>query len=119
MSTQEITSMNNLQDVAVVAINHHYLFRLNMPLIRILHSWRSWLRHSPTFARNPDSSVGNLYIEYKVSEWSFGRISRLGYYQYLADYLAQEIIQALKSLYNIQDPTDGHLRILSCSFEGE
>ena len=55
--------------------------------------------------RNPDPSVVNLYVEYEVSDRSFGLISRLGYHQYLADYLAQEIVQALKNLYNIQDPT--------------
>jgi hypothetical protein len=31
----------------------------------------------------------------------------LGYHQYLADYLAEQIVQALKNLYNIQDPTGG------------
>jgi hypothetical protein len=61
--------------------------------------------------RNPDPSVVNVYIEYEVSDRSFGLISRLGYHQYLADYLAQEIVQALKNLYNIQDPTGGNLRV--------
>jgi hypothetical protein len=55
------------------------------------------------YIRNPDPSVVNLYTEYIVSDHSFGLVSRLGYHQYLADYLAQEIVQALKNLYNIQD----------------
>lgn len=61
--------------------------------------------------RNPDPSVINLYTEYEVSDRSLGVISRLGYHQYLANYLAQEIAQALKNLYNIQDLTGGNLGI--------
>jgi hypothetical protein len=60
------------------------------------------------YIRNSDPSVVNLYREYEVSDRSFGLISRPGYDQYLAEYLAQEIVQALKNLYNIQDPTGGH-----------
>jgi hypothetical protein len=59
------------------------------------------------YIRNPDPSVVNLYTEYEVSDQSFGLISRPGYHQYLADYLAQEIVQALKNLYNIQGPSGG------------
>jgi hypothetical protein len=55
------------------------------------------------YIRNPDPSVVNLYTEYEGNDRSFGLISRPGYQQYLADYLAQEIVQALKNLYNIQD----------------
>lgn len=47
----------------------------------------------------PDAA--NMYAEYDVNDRSFGLISRLGYHQYLADYLAQEIVQALKNLYKI------------------
>lgn len=59
------------------------------------------------YIRNSDPSVVNLYTEYKVNDRSFGLISRPGYHQYLADYLAQQIVQALKNLYNIQGPTGG------------
>jgi hypothetical protein len=59
------------------------------------------------YIRNSDPSVVNLYTEYKVNDWSFGLISRPGYHRYLANYLAQEIVQALKNLYNIQGPTGG------------
>lgn len=45
--------------------------------------------------------VANLYAEYEVSDRSFGLISRPGYYQFLADYLAQEIVAALKDLYTV------------------
>ena len=55
------------------------------------------------YIRNPDPSAVNLYTEYDGNDRSFGLISRLGYHQYLADYLAQEIVNALKNLYNIQD----------------
>jgi hypothetical protein len=44
--------------------------------------------------------VANMYAEFEVSDRSFGLISRLGYHQLLADYLAQEIVAALKNLYN-------------------
>jgi hypothetical protein len=59
------------------------------------------------YIRSSDPSVVNLYTEYEVSDRSFGLISRPGYNRYLAEYLAQEIVQALKNLYNIQDPTGG------------
>jgi len=59
------------------------------------------------YISNPDPSAVNLYTEYEVSDRSFGLISRPGYHRYLADYLAQEIVQALKNLYNIQGPTGG------------
>jgi hypothetical protein len=43
--------------------------------------------------------VANMYAEFEVSNRSLGLISRLGYHQYLADYLVQEIVVALKDLY--------------------
>jgi hypothetical protein len=54
-----------------------------------------------------DPSVVNLYNEYEGVDRSFGLISRPGYEQYLADYFAQQIIEAIKGLYNIQDPGGG------------
>ena len=44
--------------------------------------------------------VANMYAEFEVSDRSFGLISRPGYHRLLADYLAQEIVAALKNLYN-------------------
>lgn len=52
-----------------------------------------------TSTSNPDPSVLNMYAEYEVSDRSFGLISRRGYHQFLADYLAQEIVAALRDLY--------------------
>ncbi len=49
---------------------------------------------------NRDHSVLNMYAEYEVKESSWGLISRPGYHQYLADYLAQEIATGLKELYH-------------------
>ena len=66
------------------------------------------LDETQPYIRSSDPSVVNLYTESEVSDWSFGLISRPGYDQYLADYLAQEIVQALKNLYNVQGPTGGH-----------
>ena len=45
--------------------------------------------------------VANMYAEYDVNDRSLGLISRLGYHQFLADYLAQEIVAALKDLYKV------------------
>jgi hypothetical protein len=59
------------------------------------------------YIRSSDPSAVHLYTEYEGSDRSFGLISRSGYDQYLADYLAREIVQALKNLYNIQGPTGG------------
>jgi hypothetical protein len=46
--------------------------------------------------------VANMYAEYEVNDRSFGLVSRPGYHQFLADYLAQEIVAALKDLYHVQ-----------------
>lgn len=45
--------------------------------------------------------VANMYAEYEVNDRSFGLVSRPGYHQFLADYLAQEIVAALKDLYHV------------------
>jgi hypothetical protein len=50
---------------------------------------------------NPDHSVLNMYAEYDVDDRSLGMISRPGYHQYLADFTAQEILDALKQLYKM------------------
>jgi len=47
------------------------------------------------------ADVANMYAEFDVNDRSIGLISRLGYHQYLADYLTREIVQVLKSLYKI------------------
>lgn len=46
--------------------------------------------------------VSNMYAEYEVNDLSWGLISRPGYHQFLADYLAQEIVTVLKYLYHVQ-----------------
>lgn len=53
------------------------------------------------YIRNPDPSAVNLYTEYEGNDRSFGLISRPGYHQFLADYLAQEIVAVLKDLYHV------------------
>jgi len=45
--------------------------------------------------------VSNMYAEYEVNDRSLGLISRPGYHQFLADYLAQEIVTTLKDLYHV------------------
>jgi len=46
--------------------------------------------------------VANMYAEFEVNDRSFGLVSRPGYHQFLADYLAQEIVTVLKDLYHVQ-----------------
>jgi hypothetical protein len=60
------------------------------------------------YIRSSNPSAVNLYTEYELSDRSLGLISRPGYDRYLADYLAREIVQALKNLYNIQDLNGGY-----------
>ena len=52
-----------------------------------------------TSVGKPD--VANMYAEYELNDRSFGLISRPGYYRFLADYLSQEIVAALKNLYKV------------------
>jgi hypothetical protein len=42
-----------------------------------------------------------MYAEFDVNDRSFGLISRPGYHQFLADYLAQEIVAVLKDMYHV------------------
>jgi hypothetical protein len=44
--------------------------------------------------------VANMYAEFDINDRSVGLLSCPGYHRYLADYLAQEIVAALKDLYN-------------------
>jgi hypothetical protein len=50
---------------------------------------------------NRDGPALNMWGEYKVSDRSWGLISRPGYHQILADYLAREIVTTLKDLYRV------------------
>jgi len=46
--------------------------------------------------------VATMYAEYEVNDRTFGLVSRPGYHQFLADFLTQEIVTALKELYHAQ-----------------
>ncbi|HLO15804.1 MAG TPA: hypothetical protein VK206_13310 [Anaerolineales bacterium] len=50
---------------------------------------------------NKDGPALHMYSDYKVSDRSWGLISRQGYHQILADYLAQQIVASLKDLYKM------------------
>lgn len=65
------------------------------------------LEKTQPYIRSSDPSAVNLYTEYEGSDRSFGLISLPGYDGYLADYLAYEIVNTLKNLYNIQELTGG------------
>lgn len=58
------------------------------------------IEETHTSIASSDPSIFNMYAEYEVKDRSLGLISRLGYQQYLADYLAQEIVAALKNPHN-------------------
>lgn len=66
-------------------------------------TFMDFLDETQIYLSNPDPSVVNMFTEFEGSDRSFGLISRPGYHRYLADYLTQEIVNALKNLYNIQD----------------
>ena len=44
-------------------------------------------------------NVANMYAEFDLNDRSLGLISRPGYHQFLADYLAREIVSTLQELY--------------------
>lgn len=58
------------------------------------------IEETRTSVAGPDPSVFNLYAGYEVIDRSLGLISRPGYHQYLADYLADEIVVALTNPHN-------------------
>ena len=61
----------------------------------------TFMGKTPIAMDNKDGPALNMYGEYKVNDRSWGLISRLGYHQLLADYLAREIVAALKDLYGV------------------
>ena len=50
---------------------------------------------------NQAGPVLHMYGEFKVSDRSWGLISRPGYYQSLADYLARQIVATMRDLYRV------------------
>ena len=58
------------------------------------------IEETHTSIASPDPSIFNMYAEYEVNDHSLGLISRLGYQQYLADYLAHEIVATLTNPHN-------------------
>lgn len=50
---------------------------------------------------NEDGPNLSMFGEYKVSDRSWGLISRPGYHEILANYLAREIVTTLKELYKV------------------
>jgi hypothetical protein len=54
---------------------------------------------APATMDNQNGPALSMYSEYQVSDRSWGLISRPGYYQTLAEYLARQIVSTLKDLY--------------------
>ena len=61
----------------------------------------TYMGETPVTIDNQDRSALNLYGEYNVTDRSWGLISRRGYHQILADYLARQIVTALRDLYRV------------------
>jgi hypothetical protein len=61
----------------------------------------TFMGESPVTVDNEDGPVLNMNGEYEVNDRSWGLISRPGYYQTLAEYLAREIVSTLKDLYGV------------------
>jgi hypothetical protein len=56
---------------------------------------------TPVIMDNRDGSALNMWGEYTLSDRSSGLISRPGYYQALANYLAREIVNTLEDIYRL------------------
>ena len=61
----------------------------------------TFMGETPITYDSRNSPTLNMSADFKVSDRSWGQISRLGYHQFLADYLAQDIVSALKNLYKV------------------
>ena len=60
-----------------------------------------FMSDAPVTMDNKNGPALAMHGEYKVNDRSWGLISRPGYHQILADYLAQQIVTALKELYRV------------------
>jgi hypothetical protein len=61
----------------------------------------TFMGQTPIILDNKDGPALIMDGEYKISDRSWGLISRIGYHQILADYLAHEIVAAVKDLYKV------------------
>ncbi len=61
----------------------------------------TFMGNSPVAVDNRNGPVLSVHDEYKVSDRSWGLISRPGYHQLLAETLAQQIANAVKDLYKV------------------
>jgi hypothetical protein len=61
----------------------------------------TFMGKTPVTIDNKDGPVLNMYGEYEISDRSWGLISRPGYHQHLASYLAKQIVATLKELYRV------------------
>jgi hypothetical protein len=61
----------------------------------------AFMGQTPATVNNSNGPVLTMHAEIKISDRSWGLISRPGYHQILADVLTQQIVAALKDLYQI------------------
>ena len=61
----------------------------------------NFMRQTPVTVQIRGDLALLMYGEYKVSDRSWGIISRPGYHEILADYLARQIVASLRELYKV------------------
>lgn len=66
----------------------------------------TFMGKTPSILDDREGPALSMYGEYQISDRSWGLISRPGYYQSLADYLARQIVATLKDLYRISTSPD-------------
>jgi hypothetical protein len=59
----------------------------------------TFLGDTPTVMDNKDGPTLQMIAEFKVNDRSWGILSRPGYYEILAEWLAHQIVEAMKNLY--------------------
>jgi hypothetical protein len=61
----------------------------------------TFMGETPATVNNLEGPILIMFGEYKISDHSWGLISRLGYYHILVDYLTRQIVFTLKDLYKV------------------
>jgi len=61
----------------------------------------TFMGDTPITYNSIDGPTLNMSADYKISDQSWGLISLPGYHQFLAEYLAKQIVASLKDLYKV------------------
>jgi hypothetical protein len=63
--------------------------------------YTAFIEEAPSTIDNKAGPALNMYGEFRIADRSWGLISRPGYYHFLADHLASQIVSTLKDLYRV------------------